>query len=103
MPLRPPKLRQGTRSRISCPIESVIIGLTRVQASQFPETNVRSPRSGAAVAGSTSRAYLVGGTAGSGKAASALDVLPPADYKVEILHVGRGLDVSVTTPFKIED
>jgi len=31
------------------------------------------------------------------------EVLPPADYKVEIVHVGRGLDVSVTTPFKIED
>ncbi len=31
------------------------------------------------------------------------DVLPPGDYKVEIIHVGRGLDSSVTTPFKIED
>ncbi len=31
------------------------------------------------------------------------DVLPPGDYKVEILHVGLGLDASVTTPFKIED
>ncbi len=30
-----------------------------------------------------------------------LEVLPPGDYKVEILHVGQGLDASVTTPFKI--
>ena len=31
------------------------------------------------------------------------DVLPPGDYKVEIIHVGQGLDASVITPFKIED